>query len=187
MATLDLMIKQQCYEVMVASVGAFGEKRDEFRLLKRQSSGKSWILARLRTVDGADKDIAAVRFRNARRPDSPYFVVEFQGYSVEEQGLSAPAVFSNGLTVNTTEPVAVLRLGKVLEVGGRAFIFQTKTKARATVMARSAMVQGAAGAVAAAPRRKGSGTGRRTGLRAKQPSLPAAAEGSELRPAKRRR
>ena len=99
MKILHLSLNEAPFEVMVT-----GEKKLEFR------NNSEWIKSRI------VKQYDAIKFTNGYGSDRPYFIVECRNeYWIKQK--ASTFSYSNGLVVEVTAGMLVIKLGDVIETG----------------------------------------------------------------------
>ena len=101
MSTLKLTLSYKPFQVMKT-----GEKDVEFR---RKSK---WIESRLFDKNGNIRRYTQVEFVNGYGATKPRFITEFKNVVLVEPCQTFS--YSNGLTINITEPTYMIILGKLL-------------------------------------------------------------------------
>lgn len=101
MTTLKLTLSKAPFEVMVT-----GEKTVEYRRIS------AWMKSRLFDKKGHPRSYRYVEFVNGYGSDKPRFTCEFVSATILD---SVAVTFSNGLQVQSTEPMYAIQLGTIVE------------------------------------------------------------------------
>ena len=86
---LTLVLKKAPFQVMIT-----GEKTEEYQTISK------WIISRLFSRDGKERDYDYIRFRNGYTKTSPEFMAIFKGF---ERKTNIDITYSNGLQVQYDE------------------------------------------------------------------------------------
>jgi hypothetical protein len=82
-----------------------GEKTEEFR------EPSDWIKSRLFNNDGSKRDYDEIEYTNGYGSSRPRFITDFVGFELLS---SVSRMYTNGLKVETNEPIFVIRHSHVI-------------------------------------------------------------------------